>query len=816
MRRSRLKLTGAAVLGVLLLGGAYALWAQRGEHVGLAQADPLGEGDSALAVSAPLAAAYPRPGPGLNLLALEASPYLQLHAHNPVDWYPWGEEAFARARAEDKPVFLSVGYTTCYWCHVMERKVFSDPEIAALMNAHFVSIKVDREERPDVDDIYMKATQLFTGSGGWPNSVFLTPDGKPFYAGTYFPPEDGHGRPGFPRVLRALHEAWTSEREKVLGAAEQAAQRIRQMDDFGAGSRAAAPPAEDVMRTALDQLRSNFDAEHGGFGRGTKFPRPPALDLLLTRLERERTPEIEEMLVQTLDAMALGGIYDHLGDGFHRYSTERTWSIPHFEKMLYDNAQLVSVYARAYALTRRPLYRRVVERTLGYLDREMSHPEGGFASAQDAEVDGEEGASYVWSRDEIERVLGRERAEAFFAVYRLAPMPEHPQFGVLRVQLPLPKGTEDAASLLARFDEARASLLAQRANRRQPLRDDKALAAWNGLAIRGLVDAAAALEQPEYLRRAERAAHFALARLLTDEGTLRRSYIAGQPREDGVLDDYAFLADGLLALHEATGDARWLAPAQRLADVMLARFEDASGGGFFLTPDDSTLLARPKPFEDNAEPSGNGVALRVLRTLAGERGSERYAQAAAGIESAAGALLERAPYALPTTVAVLVGTPAPNSSALAKDAVGPVADDIRSGESEAFRLPRSEDHVRARLTRTPGTDPPGLAVHLRIDEGWHVNANPASFPFLVATAVEGVDGGAPVTTRYPRGESFRPAFADKSIQVYQGAVEIPVVLQAGAEVPEQLAVRFQACDAERCLPPHRAVLALQAATEPAP
>jgi uncharacterized protein YyaL (SSP411 family) len=801
-------------LGVLVLGGAYGLWAQTGEPGGLAPADPLAPSASAVAVAGPAAAAYPRPGPGLNLLAREASPYLQLHAHNPVDWYPWGEEAFARARAEDKPIFLSVGYSTCYWCHVMERKVFSDPEIAAFMNAHFISIKVDREERPDVDDIYMKATHLLTGSGGWPNSVFLTPDGRPFYAGTYFPAEDGDGRPGFPRVLRALHDAWTNEREKVLRSAELATQRIQQMADFGGGSPTPVPPADDVMRKAVERLRGDFDAEHGGFGRRTKFPRPPALDLLLTRLEQERTPEVEQMLVQTLYAMALGGIYDHLGDGFHRYSTEPTWSIPHFEKMLYDNAQLVSIYARAYTLTGRPLYRRVVERTLAYLDREMSHPEGGFFSAQDAEVDGEEGASYVWSRDEIVRVLGSERAEAFLALYQLAPMPEHLEFGVLRVRLPLQQGTRDAAPLLARFDAARASLLAQRATRRQPLRDDKVLAAWNGLAIRGLVDAAAALERPEYLRRAERAAHFVLARLLSEEGTLQRSYIAGQPRENGVLDDYAFLADGLLALHEATGDARWLAAARRLADVMLARFEDGAGGGFFLTPEGSTLLARPKPFEDNAEPSGNGVALRVLRTLATADGSERYADAAVRTAASAGALLERAPHALPTMVAVLVGTPAPRPSALANAPAEPEGAAAGSKASESFRLPRSEDHVRARLVRT--SEPRRVVVHLEIDEGWHVNANPASYPFLVATAVEGIDGDAAVTARYPEGASFRPAFADEPIQVYGGAVEIPVALSGGADRALRLTVRFQACDDRQCLPPHRAVLALEAPAEGAP
>jgi hypothetical protein len=796
----------AAAVGALCVAVAYGIWSQAGSGRGEIAPTPEGPRSSEK---------YPRPGPGLNLLALEASPYLQLHAHNPVDWYPWGDEAFARARAENKPVFLSVGYSTCYWCHVMEREAFSKPEIAALMNAHFISIKVDREERPDIDDIYMMATQLLTGSGGWPNSVFLTPEAQPFYAGTYFPPEDGPGRPGFPHVLQSLHEAWTKEPAKVLAAALQITQRIEALSDPDHAAGAPSPPADELMRQAMAELRSGFDAEHGGFGRRTKFARPPTLGLLLTELERQRNPEIEAMLIGTLDAMALGGINDHLADGFHRYSTEPTWSIPHFEKMLYDNAQLVSVYARAYTLTRRPLYRRVVERTLAYLDREMSHPEGGFASAQDAEVDGEEGASYVWSRAEIERVLGAEQAEAFLAVYELVPMPEHPELGVLRVRLPLAEPldktrTEDAAALLARFDVAREALLARRAMRPQPLRDDKVLAAWNGLAIRGLVDAAAALGRPEYLRRAERAAHFVLARLRTQEGTLRRSYIAGQAREDGVLDDYAFLADGLLALGEATGDPRWLAAARRLADVLLARFEDASGGGFFLTPEGSSLLVRPKPFEDGDLPSGNGVALRVLRGLGTRLEGERYAAAADGIAASAGALLQRAPDALPTTLAALASTPGPGAAGIAHADARPEAERAPTDTADAFRLPRSEDHVRARLLAMADAEPTGLVVRVTIDEGWHVNANPASFPFLVATSVELLDEKLAVAIRYPKGQDFRPGFAPAAIRVYEGTVEIHVNPERGVASPERLALRFQACDATRCLPPHRAVLTLDA------
>ena len=775
-----------------------------------------------------------KPSPYQNRLAGEASPYLQLHAHNPVDWYPWGPEALALARSEDRPIFLSVGYSTCYWCHVMERKVFSDPDIAAYMNAHFVSIKVDREERPDLDEIYMKATHLMTGSGGWPNSVFLTPDGRPFYAGTYFPPEDAYGRPGFPRVLKGLHEAWTNEREKVLSVAAETTRRIAALSDpsgnAGAGS-VSMPDVAGTTKRAIEQLAEGYDEQQGGFGVRMKFPRAPSLDLLLSRLEQgqvsesESEPkseraEVERMLVETLDAMALGGIYDHLGHGFHRYATEPTWSIPHFEKMLYDNAQLLSVYARAYALTERPLYRRVVERTVAYLEREMSHPEGGFYSAQDAEVDEVEGASYVWRRSEIEGLLGGERAEAFFRVYELAPMPEDPEVGVLRVRRPVPglleqTGAADAAALLARFDEERAELLAARARRPQPLRDEKVLAGWNGLAVRGLVDAAAALDRPALLRRAERAARFVLGRLQQEDGALRRSFIAAQAREAGVLEDYAFLADGLLGLHGATGEPHWLDSARRLADVLLERFEDEAGGGFFMTPEGSDLLVRPKPFEDNAVPSGNGVALRVLRGLAARleaepAAAERYSRAADRLVASAGSLLARAPSVIPTTVAALgsvSATPAPAPSV-------PVA------TREPFRLPRSQDHVKARLLRASATDPGRFRVEIEIDEGWHVNANPASLDFLIPTTIEGVDGLETRPIEYPKGQRFRPAFVSDPIEVYEGRLEIPVELAGdvrdgrtavGAEERQdepRVALRFQACDEERCLPPHRAILSV--------
>ena len=754
----------------------------------------------ALVALALLASAPPGSRGPANRLADEPSPYLQLHAHNPVDWYPWGDEAFAKARAEDKPIFLSVGYSTCYWCHVMEREVFSNAEIAKQLNAQFVSIKVDREERPDIDHVYMRATQLMTGSGGWPNSVFMTPEGQPFYAGTYFPPEDRRGQPGFPRVLDALHQTWTQDRAKVIETAARVTRQIEALDARGAAESRPLPELGALFESALASLAADFDAEHGGFGNRQKFPRAPSLALLLARLETGQDARAREMLEKTLDAMALGGLYDQLGDGFHRYSTEASWSLPHFEKMLYDNALLVSVYARAFEATQRPLYRRVVERSLAYLEREMSRPGGGFASAQDAEVDGVEGASYVWTREGIEAVLGAKRTAGFLAVHELVPLPEHGEGGVLRVKLPLAarlkeSGAPDAAALLARFDADRAKLLAARDRRTQPLRDDKVLAAWNGLVIRALVDAGRALEHAPYLQRAQRAADFVVKELLLGD-ELRRSHIAGQSRERGVLEDYAYLADALLALHGATDEKRWLEGSRTLADAMLERFEDGALGGFFLTPQGTELLVRPKAFEDDALPSGNGVALRVLRKLASQTGERRYAEAAERSAAAAAGLLDRAPRSLATVVGALATTPAPVLARAEPKPDGP----------DALAMPRSQDHVGVRALR--GADATSFRVVVSIDEGWHVNANPASNRFLIPTGVELPDDAAARIT-YPEGHAFAPAFADEPIQVYEGSVEIAVELESQAALPEQVQVRYQACDETRCLAPHRESVALE-------
>ena len=760
--------------------------------------------------SAGLASSKPEAGARRNHLAGEASPYLQMHVYNPVDWYPWGPEAFEKAKREDKPIFLSVGYSTCYWCHVMEREVFSNPEIAKLMNASFVSVKVDREERPDIDEIYMQATHLLTRSGGWPNSVFLTPNGKPFFAGTYFPPEDRGGRPGFPSILNRLSSRWNTERDQVLARAERVAAAIQagfgRTDPVGASF----DPMQLLAR-GVDGLAGRFDEEHGGFGSRTKFPSPHQLELLLAAHQRKLPGRALEMLRKTLDEMATGGIYDHLAGGFHRYSTERTWSVPHFEKMLYDNAQLLGLYARAHKATGDPLYRRVAEGIADYLAAEMTSPMGGLYSAQDAEVDSEEGASYVWTAAQIQTVLGAKSADALLSVYQLVPIHRGGAGpGALRVRLPVATalartGDTDAVALLQRFSESRAKLLATRNQRPQPLRDEKVLAAWNGLAIRGLVDAGVELGHPEYVERAGRAAHFVLARLLDDRGRLHRSYIAGHMREAGVLDDYAFLADGLIALHAATGDGSWLTSARLLADRMLADFEGPPGTGFYLSAqsaDHDNLFVRPRVLRDNVTPSGNTVALRVLRDLAMLTGEARYRDAADRTQTALGSLFERAPSGVGTAVRALASgpqLPAPpfdKQAAVDKPPAPPVA-----------RIPTGRDFVSGSVTRSAAS-PSEVLVRLEISAGWHVNANPASLEFLIPTRVEPTRPATQIQAVYPKGSRYHPRFSREPLSVYEGNLEIRVRSDAPLPAAEKLALTFQACDDSSCLPPETVELAV--------
>ncbi|MCX8103443.1 MAG: thioredoxin domain-containing protein [Candidatus Bipolaricaulota bacterium] len=549
-----------------------------------------------------------------NRLIHETSPYLLQHAHNPVDWYPWGAEALQKAQREGKPIMLSIGYSACHWCHVMERESFENDEIAQYLNEHFVSIKVDREERPDIDEIYMTAVQVLTGQGGWPLTVFLTPDLKPFYGGTYFPPEDRWGRPGLLTVLRAIVELYQKEHEKIVEQAERLTQYLSALQQPRSSSGLLTP---DLLQRAYLASLQSFDREHGGFGGAPKFPHSLELSLLLRYWHRTKDSDALQIVELSLEKMARGGIYDQVGGGFHRYCIDAQWRIPHFEKMLYDNALLVWTYLEAYQVTKKPLYRRIVEETLDYVMREMTSPEGGFFASQDADSPDGEGAFYVWTPDEIIAVLGPEdgvRACEYFGVtepganvlYQPDPLPWEGEGGGVR-------GEGMSEAWLARV---RARLLEARERREKPSRDEKILTAWNGLMISACARAYQVLGREEYLRAAQDAAHFCLAHLQKD-GALKRSYKDGQAKFNAYLEDYAFLITALLDLYESDFDPRWIREAKALSATMVKKFWDESAGGFFFTSaDHERLPVRPKSFSDGATPSGNSAATMALLRLA--------------------------------------------------------------------------------------------------------------------------------------------------------------------------------------------------------
>jgi uncharacterized protein len=547
-----------------------------------------------------------------NRLAGETSPYLLQHAHNPVNWYPWGTEALERARVEDKPILLSIGYAACHWCHVMERESFEDEDTAAVMNEHFVSVKVDREERPDLDSIYMDAVQAMSGHGGWPMTVFLTPDGEPFYGGTYYPPEDRHGMPSFRRVLSVVAEAW---RERRADVTEQGRKLADALGRSAALQESKDPLTEDVLQTAFAGLSRNVDRNRGGLGGAPKFPQPMTLEFLM-RCHLRAVPDALELVRITLDRMAAGGMFDQVGGGFHRYSVDDRWHVPHFEKMLYDNAQLARLYLRAWQLTGRERYRLVATETLEYLLREMRHPDGAFYSSQDADSEGVEGKYFVWPYEELLEV-GGEAVAAY-----LGAVPDGNWEGTNVLWTPLPMGTVSAEfgmsdeELARRVADARRELLGRREKRIPPATDDKILAAWNGLAIAAFAEAGRALGESRYLDAAVGAAEFVLANLRRSDGRLLRSWRDGRSGRPAFADDHALLSASLLQLSEATLDLRWLHESRGLGDELIRLFHDPERGGFFQTGSDAErLVVRPKELFDNAVPSGNSAAGDVLIRL---------------------------------------------------------------------------------------------------------------------------------------------------------------------------------------------------------
>ncbi len=563
----------------------------------------------------------------MNRLANETSPYLLQHASNPVDWYAWGDEALRRARTQDMPILLSIGYSACHWCHVMERESFEDQETAAYMNEHFVSIKVDREERPDLDAIYMDAVQAMTGGGGWPLTAFLTPDGRPFYAGTYFPSEERHGLPSFRTVLEAVAEAWEHRRSE---AETQSARVTEAIDRTSRLAPSSEPLTDDALVSAFGMLRRAFDPRWGGFGRAPKFPQPMTLEFCL-RMHLRGTPDALDVVTATLDKMASGGVYDQVGGGFHRYSTDERWHVPHFEKMLYDNALLVRLYVHAWQVTGFDRYRRVAIETCEYLLRELGHPDGGFLSSQDADSEGVEGRFFVWSWDELVEVGGEAVAIAFGAT------PSGNWEGVNVPWRPLPiEGVAaefdlDAAELERRMEAARAALFEIRERRAHPATDDKVLAAWNGFAIAALAEAGRAFERQDLVAAAVEAAEFVLTELRDDAGRLLRSWREGRSGRPAFADDHAAMADACIVLYETTFDLRWFERARALADDLLHLFHDEERGGFFQTGSDAeALVVRPKELSDNAVPSGNSLAADVLQRLAHLTGETGYENAGVG------------------------------------------------------------------------------------------------------------------------------------------------------------------------------------------
>lgn len=765
----------------------------------------------------------PDGGPTFNRLVFEASPYLLQHCRNPVDWYPWGPEAFERARREDKPVFLSVGYSTCHWCHVMEAESFEDPEVARLLNERYVAVKVDREERPDIDELYMNATQLFTGQGGWPNSVWLDADQVPFFCATYLP------RVQYLKRLTSLADAWRNDRGSVGRNLERFAQMlgtIAQGKGLGeAETQLEAPMGMELARAVAQALGQRFDATHGGFGGAPKFPPHQTLALFLELHRVDGDEERLQQVTRTLDAMVLGGIHDHVGGGFHRYSTDERWFLPHFEKMLPDNALLGEALTEAWRRTGAARYREAAEALYEWVLRDMTAPAtGGFYSALDADVDGEEGRVYLWTPEEVVAALGVEEATLFGPVYRIAPE------GNVRHQAggpggrSLPHRTVPLAATASEFRVPESLLRAQLARNRdtmrrvrdlrpQPARDDKVLSDWNALMIGSLARAGSAFAQPRYLVAATRAATFLLDRLTVD-GHLMHRFRAHAPgastgRVDipGFLEDHAYLAGALLDLHQATGEERWLARARQLAETMVAEFRDPVDGGFFRTAArHERLLTRSKDPLDTALPSGGARAAEVLVRLYRITREARFRDLAGQTLEVAAPILRRAPLGAAGLARALVSW------------------------SEVEPRPEATlgtATLRARpVTLAARVEPPVAAagravqVHLTltVDAGWHVNTHAPTQDYLVPTQLGSTRSSAirlgPVV--YPKPVVRRVSFVSETLQLWEGSTS----MLASGTVPQDtppgeaqavLELTYQACSATACLPPetHRLPVPIQ-------
>jgi uncharacterized protein YyaL (SSP411 family) len=735
------------------------------------------------------------PHASTNRLANETSPYLLQHQHNPVDWYPWGPEALAAARAQDKPIFLSVGYSTCYWCHVMERESFENPAVAAEMNARFICIKVDREERPDVDQTYMTAIQLLTRRGGWPMSVWLLPDLRPFYGGTYFPANDYQDRPGFVSLLAGLEDAYRNRRAEVEASAEDITRAIGQLAEPAAPATAVTIDGDFIERM-IGRSTSDYDRRHGGFGAAPKFPRQTLLELLLTYNRTHPSDRRMNEVRHALDAMAQGGIRDQLGGGFHRYSTDAEWLVPHFEIMLYDNAMLAWCYAEAYRQTEDRRYAAVARGIFDFVLREMTSPDGAFYTAFDAEVDACEGEPYLWTRADVEAALaaaGTDEGEIhrFCRTYGLDDGPNFadPHHGNGRPDknvlfLAEPMGSKLPALLDPELAKLREILLAERKTRKQPLLDTKVITSWNGLMIRALAFGGQVLHDRAYVDAATRAADFMLTRHRTTDGGLFRTSRDGVAKYAGFLDDYAFTVQAMIALHDAGADERWKDAARALAAVMTTRFADGENGGFFFTEAGAAdQIVRQKVGTDSPLPSGNGAAALALLGL------DQSATAADTVALFA-AVLEVQGEGMSTLLTAAV--------AYLRDHP-PIV--VEAGRRRAVPSP-VEAAGGVVTTRTEWADARTLRVQLNVADGYHINAHDASSG-LTATQLSVAGDAAIDGIDYPAGHEATFAFAAEPIQVYDGQVTVTVRFAADvvAGTAIELALAYQPCDDRACLPP---------------
>ena len=716
-----------------------------------------------------------------NRLILEDSPYLIQHAHNPVNWFPWGAEAFEKAKREGKPIFLSIGYSTCHWCHVMERESFDNTEIADLLNQHFVSIKVDRERRPDVDNTYMTAVMMITGHGGWPMSSFITSDGKTFYGGTYFPREQ------FGQLLKNIANAWQDKRGELLAMADRVAAAVAETNVVAAHDRRF---DASLIDNAIAEIIRRYDPVHGGFGQAPKFPNETMLFLLIRAWEEGAEQNVSNALKTTLTQMARGGLYDQIGGGFHRYSTDSIWLIPHFEKMLYNQAHLARIYTQAFRLTGDWFYRRVARQTLDYVLREMTAPDGGFYSATDADSEGEEGRFFVWQPEQIIAVLGAEDGSVFMQLYGVTEKGNFEGHNILHLSEGLEAFSAKQGMPMKRLvlfiNEAGKKLLNEREKRIHPLRDAKILTAWNGMMISALAVSGDAMDEPRYVDAAIRAAKFLLKHNVDEANALLRVHLHGSSSIPATQEDYAYLAQALIALYDVTGEAHWLASAEALAKKMIAEFWDNSAGGFFMNRSKGRLMARPKDSHDGAIPSGNSVAVRVLARLARRSPDPLYNAKAAAILAAFSDQIARSPgsfaYMLMGAEELINGEQGSRQYAAlgAVSVVGRV-------------LPLADNSFQ-------------LVVDLSIKQGWHINSNQPLDKDLIPTTLKLVDDTEKwqlAKFDYPDPILKSLGFQRERLALYEGTIRLTARInkQSRNSVVIPLELRLQACNDEACLAP---------------